>query len=120
KLLCAPYKEFVARRCISCHSSQGTNFTAGTGKLVGEPGRGSRGFGFGENQAFSAFSVCISAAPAALDRPPRGFSGHVARPTRSIPLSASCHWSLTLPLVRQKCSLNVDCHSVAAFLLKAE
>jgi len=27
---------------------------------------------------------CISAAPAALDRYPRGFAGHVARPTRSI------------------------------------
>jgi len=30
------------------------------------------------------FHLCISAAPAALDRYPGGFAGHVARPTRSI------------------------------------
>jgi hypothetical protein len=32
----------------------------------------------------SVFLFCISAAPAALDRYPRGFTGHVAFPTRSI------------------------------------
>jgi hypothetical protein len=29
-------------------------------------------------------AVCISAAPAAFDRHPRDFTGHVARPARSI------------------------------------
>ena len=29
-------------------------------------------------------AICISAVPTAFDRYPRGFTGHVARPTRSI------------------------------------
>jgi hypothetical protein len=32
----------------------------------------------------SVVRICISAAPAALDRYPRGFTGHVAHPSRSI------------------------------------
>src|SRR6202011_3886268 len=32
-------------------------------------------------------TFCISAAPAAFDRYPRGFTGHVARPSRSIRLN---------------------------------
>ena len=31
-----------------------------------------------------SWPFCISAAPAALDRYPRGVTGHVARPSRSI------------------------------------
>jgi hypothetical protein len=38
------------------------------------------------NVSTSFVSVCISPASAALDRYPRGFSGHVAHPSRSIPL----------------------------------
>src|SRR6202045_5371688 len=34
---------------------------------------------------------CISAAPAALDRYPRGFSGHVAHPSRSIQSNVLLH-----------------------------
>ncbi len=45
----------------------------------------------------SAFSFCISAAPAALDRYPRGCTGHVARPTRSIQLSGSTSQHLNAP-----------------------
>jgi hypothetical protein len=45
--------------------------------------------GIGLISLMSAFQLCISAAPAALDRYPRGFTGHVAHPIRSIQFSFS-------------------------------
>src|ERR1700726_3452075 len=47
----------------------------------------------------SAFQICISAVPAALDRYPRGFAGHFVHPVRSIQLSNLSVSALNLPML---------------------
>ena len=55
---------------------------------------------------------CISLAPARLDRYPRGFTGHVARPTRSIqPFNASTnHVREAFLAIRSMSAIGIVCH----------